>query len=169
MDISQVTFPLYKLRAYIAIDKNPLGLVKISSIKGTYILDDTTIPDTFDKRRLMLPSMYPNEKIYPLKEKILYLRQLVKYKSGSKFIDNNGQIISYTKSSKLFDVKSHKIVRNRTIDNWSIIYVEKLDIPFILGEPLRYSAKYASIMYTDWGPFLYDLTSKRHEVYKRKI
>jgi hypothetical protein len=169
MDITQVTFPLYKLRAYINIDISPIGLIVVTTIKGKYILDDTSINAPFHERRALLSSKYPNEKVYKLKEQVRYFRQLVKYKSGVTFIDFNGNIIKYKKGSKLFKVKSHKITRKTPHNNWTIIEVYNIEIPFIIGETLKYNAKYASIMHTNWGPFLYDITNKPHEVYRRKI
>ncbi len=170
MNITRVTFPLYKLRSYISIDKNPLGVVKVTSIKGTYILDDTSINGTFEERRIKLRNKYPKEKIYKLKERVIYLRQLVKYKSGSIFIDYNGNIIKYKKSSNLFEVKAHKILRNKPYeDRWSILTVEDIETPFIIADLITEKTSYASIMHTKWGPFLYDLTNTKHETYKRKI
>lgn len=170
MDITQVTFPLYKIRSYISIEKSILGVVKITTIKGEYILDDTNIPGTFEERRLKMTAKYPKEKIYRLKEQINYLRQLVKYKSGSTFVDYNGNIIKYKKSSNLFEVKSHKIIEIKPYgDNWTIIKAKNIEIPFLIAEPISPKVGYASIMYTKWGPFLYDLTSIQHETYRRKI
>ena len=170
MDISKVTFPLFKLRTYVSIDKNPLGIVKVTSIHGEYILDDNTIPGTFEERRLQLKIKYPDEKIYKLRERVIYLRQLVKYKSGSVFIDYNGNIVRYRKSSKLYDVKAHKIKYIRPYgDRWSIIRVDDIEIPFIVADLITTKVGYASVMHTKWGPFLYDLTGKNHETYKRKI
>jgi hypothetical protein len=169
MDISKVVFPLYKLRAYLNIETNPLGLVKITSVKGTYILDDTSINLPFEERRVKLVAEYPTEKIYKLKERILYLRQLVKYKTGTTFIDHNGTIIRYTKSSKLFNITSHKILHKRDYGTWTILTISGIETPFLLGERVKYTTKFASIMNTSWGPFLYDITSEIHEPYKRKI
>ena len=169
MDISTIVFPLYKLRSHLNIEKNPLGLVKITTIKGTYILDDQSIEGDFHTRRLKMRSEYTEEKIYKLKEKVVYLRHLVKYKSGTSFIDSTGKIIKYKKSTRLYPVRSKKIDRKIIKGNWTNIYVSGLEIPFVVGHPLTYNTNYASIMYTDWGPFLYDLTSKQHEVYLRKI
>jgi hypothetical protein len=169
MDIRNVKFPLYKLRAYLEINKNPLGLVKVTTIKGTYILDDISIPGTFAERRLKLAEQYPKEKIYKLKEQVIYLRQLIKYKTGTTFIDYEGNIIKYKKSSKLFDVKAHKITRKRPYHNWTIIELNGIEIPFLVGEPVKETTTHASVMYTEWGPLLYDLTNKDHDIYKRKI
>lgn len=169
MAINNIVFPIYKLRSYIKLEVTPLDIVEVTTIKGKYILDDRGINAPFAERRLMLKSKYPNEKIYKLKEQVSYLRQLVKYKSGTTFIDYNGDIFRYRKSSKLFEVKSHKIERTKEHGNWTIFEVAGVETPFMLGEALKYNIKYASIMHTKWGPFLYDLTSSPHEPYRRKL
>lgn len=169
MAINSIVFPIYKLRSYIKLEQTPLDTVEVTTIKGKYILDDKNINETFAKRRLILKSKYPEEKIYKLKEKVSYLRQLVKYKSGTTFIDYNGDIFKYKKSSKLFLIKSHKIERTKEHGNWTVFEVAGIETPFMIGEPLKYNIKYASIMHTQWGPFLYDLTSKPHEPYRRKL
>lgn len=169
MELHNITFPLFKIRSYVNIDKNPLGLVKITTVKNTYILDDTSINKPFPERRMMLRSLYPNKEVYPLKEKILYFRQLVKYKSGTTFVDYNGHIIKYHKSSNLFDIKSYKIEKRVAHGNWTVIHVAGQEIPFLIGQIVPHTTTHASIMFTKWGPLLYDLTSQHHEPYKRKI
>jgi hypothetical protein len=169
MSIHNVVFPLYKLRSYISIERTPLDTVVVTTIKGKYILDDKSINAPFSERRIELLSRYPKDKIYKLKERVPYLRQLVKYKSGTTFIDYNGEIFKYKKSSRLFKVKSHRIEKKRKHGNWTIFNVSNIEIPFIVGELLPYNANYASIMHTTWGPFLYDITSEPHEVYRRKL
>lgn len=168
MDIGKVTFPLYKLRSYLSIDTNPLGLVKVTTIKGVYILDDKSYNGTFAERRIKI-SMHTPTKIYKLKEKVIYLRQLVKYKSGTTFIDLNGNIIKYRKSTKLFKVISHKIERVNEQENWSIIHCTGLEQPLLVGTNIGPEVKYVSIMETQWGPFLYDLTNTQHDTYRRKL
>lgn len=169
MAIDSIVFPIYKLRSYIKIEQSPLDIVEITTIKGKYILDDKGINAPFAERRLLLKSKYPEAKIYKLKERVPYLRQLVKYKSGTTFVDYNGDIFKYKKSSKLFEVKSHKIDRTKEYGNWTVFYVSGIETPFMVGETLNYKAKYASIMHTEWGPFLYDITSEPHEPYRRKL
>lgn len=169
MSIADITFPLYKLRAYNKIETNPLGLVKVTSIKGTYVLDDTSIPGTFKERRTKLITQYPGEKIYKLKEQVLYLRQLVKYKSNTTFIDNNGKIFKYKKGDKLYTIKSHKIERRVPKQNWTILRVRGIEIPFLVGHVVPPTTTHASILHSSMGPFLYDLTRMFHEPYKRKI
>ena len=149
--------------------QNPLGLIKITTIKGTYILDDISYSAPFSERRLKLLSDWPKEKIYKLKEKVIYLRQLIKYKSGTTFIDNNGTIVKYHKSTKLFKITSHKIEKSKEYGNWTVLYLVGIETPFLVGERLSYNSTHASVMHTDWGIFLYDITNKYHEMYRRKI
>jgi hypothetical protein len=169
MDIRKIEFPLYKLRSYLRIDTNPLGLVKITTFRGVYIFDDTNIAGTFEERRMKLPIHYPGKPIYKLKERVIYLRQLVKYKSGTTFVDLNGNLVKYNKSSKLFEVRSLKISRRREYGNWTIIQVEGVEQPYLVGQTVLPTTTHASIMDTTWGPFLYDLTNKQHDTYRRKI
>jgi len=169
LKLGNVTFPLYKLRSYISIDTNPLGLVKVTTIKGVYILDDKSINKTFSQRRAILNKIHEKYKVYQLKEKVNYLRQLVKYKSGTTFIDSNGEIFKYYKSSKLYKITSHKIEQKNNMDNWTVLNVQGIEIPFLVGHTVLPSTTHASIMHTKHGPFLYDLTNKEHEPYRRKI
>lgn len=168
LTLAKVSFPLYKLRSYLSLDTNPLGLVKVTTIKGTYILDDASYSGTFEERRIKIAIQSPNE-IYKLREKIIYFRQLVKYKSGTTFIDLNGIIMQYKKSSKMFKIESMEIIKKRVDQNWTIIYLKNLEQPILVGMLLKPEVLYASIMHTKWGPFLYDLTSIKHMTYVRKI
>ena len=168
--LHNISFPLYKLRSYLNIEHKLLGAVLITTIKGEYIVDDTSLPGELEARRALLLTEHPNRKIYKLKERVLYLRQLVKYKSGTTFIDADGKIFKYQKSGKLNTVVSKKITRIKKITETRIvIFVEGYECPFLIYENLSSKAKYVSIMYTDSGPFMYDITSKRHRDYKRKI
>ena len=164
LKLGKVRFPLYKLRSYLDIDTNLLGITKVTTIKGIYILDDATLPGDFEHRRACIVG-----KVYKLKERVIYLRQLVKYKSGTTFVDADGKLFKYKKSSKMFDIRSAKIVRKVDRGNWTVIHLQDFEQPFIVGQAVLPSTKYASIMHSSWGPFLYDLTSKKHEPYKRKI
>jgi len=169
MNLAEVNFPLYKLREYINIDKDLLGRVKITSIRGTYILDDLSYNGIFEERRVKMLNDYSTKEIYTLKERVNFLRQLVKYKSGSTFIDNDGSIIKYKKSSKLFTITSYKIVKFDNRHNWTIVYPEGFEQGFLIPYQLKYNDMYVSIMDTEWGPFLYNLTTEKHTSYKRKI
>lgn len=167
--MKNVNFPLYKLRSYLKIDKKPLGPIEITTIKNTYIFDDLSIPGTFEERRAQLAIRHPNKPIYKLKEQVLYLRQLVKYRSGTTFVDMDGHLFKYHKSSKLFKVTSHEITRKRPYGNWTILSIEGEEQPYLVGQIVLPTTTHASIMHTKWGPMLYDLTSKKHEPYRRKV
>jgi len=170
MELAKVTFPLYKLRSYLDIEISPLGVTKITTIKGVFILDDTTLKGSFSERRMALINNYPKEKIYKLKEQVIYLRQLVKYRSSSVFVDYNGNLIKYNKSTNLFNITSHKIVNKREIgNNWTVISLKGVEQPFLVAQAFTGETMYASVMHTKWGPFLYDITTEQHMQYKRKI
>lgn len=166
---ADIVFPLYKLRSYLELETTLMGVVKITTIRGVYIFDDTSLQGDFEERRSNLSLHHPNSKIYKLKERVLYLRQLVKYKSGTTFVDHNGLIFKYRKSSKLFEIKSYKINRIREHGNWSVIDVYGMEQPFIVGQVILPTTTHASIMHTNLGLLLYDLTNKQHEPYRRKI
>jgi len=167
--MDRVQFPLYKLRSYLNIDKNPLGITKITTIKGEYLFDDISIPGNFEERRAKLALDFPNKRVYKLKERVIYLRQLVKYKSGTTFVDKCGSLWKYKKSSSLFKIKSHKITRKTPSGNWTVISIEGQEQSYLVGEVVLPTTTHASIMETKWGPLLYDLTNIKHEPYRRKI
>lgn len=167
--MNNIKFPLYKLRSYLEIDKNPLGIIKITTIKNTYIFDDLNIPGTFEDRRSKLTLEHPGKPIYKLKERVIYLRQLVKYKSGATFVDMEGNLFKYRKSNKLFKITSHEITRKKPYGTWTILNIEGQEQPYLVGQTVLPTTTHASIMHTAWGPLLYDLTNKKHEEYRRKI
>ena len=170
MELAKVTFPLYKLRSYLDINKSAMGLVKVTTIKGEFILDDSSFKGTLPQRRVALAAYYPRERIYKLSEQVIYLRQLVKYRSGTVFVDYNGNLIKYRKSSKLYDITSHKITSTTPVkDIWTVIKLKGVEQSLLVGQIITRDIKYAAIMHTKWGPFLYDLTSEQHNPYKRKI
>lgn len=169
MNLTKIKFPIYKLRAYLSIDTTLMGVTKITTVKGEFVLDDDKLDGDFLQRRVLLSNHYPRTTIYKLNEKVSFLRQLVKYKSGTSFVDTHGKIFKYRKGSKLFKVESFKIIRVREHGIWTIIYVDTTEQPYIVGHALLSTTTHASIMFTDLGPFLYDLTTEKHKMYRRKI
>lgn len=169
--MKQVNFPIWKLRKFQEIDRTILGLVKIKSRNTWYILDDTSIKEDFLKnRRLKLLKRYPKKEIYHLNNKINYLRQLIKCKNRSYFIDTKGNIFSYIKTSGLNKIISKKIIKCNIINDYSVFFVQDEYYPFLVNYDINArNINYASIMYTKYGPLLYDLTKDRHNEYKRKI
>jgi hypothetical protein len=109
--------------------------------------------------------MYP---LYSLRSKLNLLRHLIKFPTGTYFIDNTGFIFKYKKSSSLNWVECKKIKSFTEVNGRYIFYVDKQHIPYITELNLTL-IPYASLMYTKAGPLLYDLTTEYHEPYKRKI
>ena len=167
--LADITFPIYKIRSYLDIETNLMAQVLITTIKDTYILDDLAYNGNLEERRLKIQQESPLYKLYRLKERVIYLRQLIKYKSGATFIDITGKIFKYKKSSGLYNIESLPILRKKISDNWTILYLQGVEIPFLVAHTVKPNVKFASLMYTNQGPLLYDLTSKYHERYRRKI
>ena len=167
--LADITFPIYKIRSFLDIETNLMGQVLITTIKDTYILDDMAYNGNLEERRLKIQKECPLYKLYKLKERVLYLRQLVKYKSGATFIDITGKIFKYKKSGSLYTVDSLYIQKKRLSENWTVLYLQGIEIPFLVAHTVSSKVKYASLMYTDQGALLYDLTSEYHERYRRKI
>jgi hypothetical protein len=165
----KVKFPIWRLRNFTRID-NKLDTIFITTHYNTYILDDKSLDGDLAKRRLQLLSnpileTYP---LYPLKDKINLLRILVKYPTGTYFIDSEGLIFKYKKSSKLNWVECKKIKSWNKVEGKTVFYVDKQRIPYVTDLKLDY-IPYASIMYTETGPLIYDFTTEYHKPYKRKI
>jgi len=150
------------------IKTNPLGLTKIRTIKGWFILDDTSILGyTMAERRLKIKTA--GAELYPLYERVDMLRQLCKYKTGTNFVNAIGKVFSYKKSSGLNKIQSCKIISAFTPpEGQTVFYCEEVPQPFITTLNLE-DINYASLMDTKNGIFLYDLTTEKHELYRRKI
>lgn len=119
---------------------------------------------------MKLVTLGKRKELYPLYEQINYLRQLYKYASGENFIDSKGHIFKYKKTSKLNKVECRSIKKYAEIDNYTVFQVEGLYQLFYVDYYIRdRSINYASIMNTEYGPFLYDLVKDYHDPYRRKI
>jgi hypothetical protein len=163
----QIKFPVFRVKKYLKLEKNPLGRTYITGYGGRKILDDTSLPgDTLGERRLRIKK----EDRYKLGERVDKLRQLVKYPGGTIFVDNNGKLFQYRKGHKRFKVESRKILKKEVTDYGTIMTVEGVPHPEIIAN--RYLGDivfYASVMFTDKGPFIYDYTEKRHATYRKSI
>lgn len=169
--LSKLLFPLYRVRHYLTIEENALKQVKITTIKKTYILDDKSYPHRdFAARRVAMVRDYPEKDIYKLGERVDFLRHLVKYPSGTTFVNKLGEIVCYKKGNKFYLITSKQIISRRFTElGWTIFTIDDLDVEFLVTHPVTSEVRYASIMQTNFGPFLYDLTYEKHEPYKRKI
>ena len=128
--------------------------------------DKSAKGETLGKRRLSIPS----KERYKLGEKIDTLRQLIKHPGGTKFIDQKGYIFKYTKGSRRFLIQSKKIITKKFVTEGTVLHIEGIPNPQILYyKYLADNINYASVMYTDSGPFIYDYTKEPHEPYRRSI
>ena len=136
---------------------------------GWLVLDDNSLEGaTLSDRRVEL--IAKGVKLYPLNEQVSYLRQLYKYKSGTNFVDSKGRTFSYKKTSGLNKVEARKITKHCEVNGFDVFMVEGINVPFMVDYIMHdRGIKYASIMQTPHGPFLYDLIKGHHETYRRKI
>ena len=134
-------------------------------------MDDLSVPgDTLPERRLHLVGQGRKKELYRLTEQVNYMRQLFKYRSKTNFIDSKGYMFTYTKTSGLNLVESRKIKKHCEVDGFDVFKVEGIYQPFMVDYFLKdREIEYASIMKTKSGYFLYDLTMKKHDPYRRKI
>lgn len=163
--LHKVEFPIYKLGRYLKIRRNPVGPVYITTIREEYILDDLSLEGKLGRRRLHIIG---NK--YPLRGAIFTLRELLKFPSGTRFIDNNGHIFQYKKGRARYLVESKKICKKELRPEGLVCYITDVPSPILLSPNIEAQEKdYASIMYTNYGPILYDLTQEYHEPYRRSI
>lgn len=162
-----IEFPVYKIRNYEEMEKTPLGKVKIRTITGEWIVDDISIEgDSLGKRRLHIPA----EVRYKLGDRVDTLRQMIKYPGGTIFIDNKGYLFKYTKGSERFLIESKPIIKKELVTEGTILHIKDLPSPQLIPyKHLAENIKYASIIFTNYGPFVYDYTSEPHEPYRRSI
>ena len=167
--LSKIQFPVYKLGSYKKIDKNILGPITITTRYNKYLLDDVSLPyNTLAMRRLMAKSKYP---WYSFKATLFSLRELFAEKSGTKFIDSTGALFTYKKGSRRYSVISKLITSKERLHAGGLLIIVK-DMPSIYKVAFNrnnWESDYASMVITDMGPLLYDLTRDTHDPYKRAI
>lgn len=167
--LNKIQFPLYKLGNYKKIDKNILGPVTITTRYNKYLLDDVSMPyNSIAMRRLAAKSKYP---LYNFKATLFSLRELFAEKSGSKFIDSAGVLFTYKKGKRRYNVLSKLITSKEKLHAGGLLITVK-DMPTVYKVAFNrnnWESDYASMIITDMGPLLYDLTRDTHEPYKRAI
>jgi hypothetical protein len=158
-------FPIYKVPEFDSL-RNVLGKVKVTKRGKEYLLDDKRLSGDLAARRLQLKAK--KEKLFPLKTRIDTLRQLVKRPSGEQYIDSKGIMFKYKKGNKRYPLISEKIRKIIPKNGLYIVHVDKINSPFVVF--LKDDrVEFASILYTDSGPFLYDLTRENHAPTRRAI
>ena len=164
--LNKIEFPVFKFRSFREIEYKPLGQIVVHTISGSFIVDDISIEGTtLAQRRLKI-----RDKKYQFAEKVDTLRHLSKFPTGTYFIDFLGKIFKYQKGRKRYKVESRKITRKREVEQGTIVIIKDIPSPELITNPeTAEKAKYASIMFTDEGPFLYKYTEEPHKMYRRAI
>lgn len=110
------------------------------------------------------------DEIYKFRAKIDNLRQLIKYPSGTLFIDKYGKLFKYKKGKKQYSVVCRNILKREQVPEGVVLHIEEVPSPHIIYySTLADNIKYASVMLTDYGPLVYDYTAEKHEPYRRSI
>lgn len=151
------------------LETSPLGRVYVYTVKGKYLLDDKSIDsELLSIRRLR---MEPRDmEVYKFRGRIDTLRQLVKYPSGTIFVDKYGDIFKYKKGRKRHLVESRKILKRTMSDKGMLLHIDGIPTPHLLEyKTLEDRVKFVSVMLTDKGPLIYDYTATQHEPYRRSI
>ena len=163
--LHSIQFPIYKLGKHTEIKRNPVGPIYITTIRDTYILDDLSYPGDLGRRRRQI-----KENKYPLKETVFSFRDMVKFPSGTTFIDNTGKIFKYVKGNSRYIIKCKKVYKKELRTEGMVCYIEDVPTPVLLSPNMSAQTKdYASVLYTEYGPILYDLVQEYHEPYRRSI
>ena len=170
--LNEILFPIYKLGSYVEIKKNPIGPIYIITKYKRYILDDISIPEeTLARRRLIIGSQKLKVPLYKFRGTLFFLRDMLKEKSNTLFIDSTGKMLRYQKGSKRFKVVCEQVNTREKCPEGNLL-VGICNFPGLVRVPYNsynLTAKYASILYSDNGPMLYDLVEEYHEPYKRGI
>lgn len=171
--LSDIVFPVYKLGSYVSITNAPLGEVYITTKYKRYILDDTSIPEpSLARRRLVIGSKKLKIPLYKFRGTFFFLRDMIKEKGNTLFIDSLGKLFRYKKSNKRSVVVCEQIL-TKTKDSDGSLIVGICNFPGLVRVPynsFNLNAKYASVLYSSSvGPMLYDLVEEHHEPYKRCI
>ena len=167
--IFDLRFPLYKMGEFESMTTNALGLIKITTYKNEYVLDDTCSNEpNYFRRRIKLRAQ--GYELYHLKIKIDTVEELIKYKAGTHFIDKSGYIFRYTKGSKFYKLESHKIVKKAyDPERGTILYVKDIPHPILYPHRTQAYIKYAGLLNIEGGHMLYNLSEAPFKTTRRKI
>lgn len=170
-DLGSIQFPVYKLGIskpdeedgslfYVKVDKD-------GNEEKLLIDNKSWHHSTLGQRRLKM-TMSPNIKLFPLKEGIYFLGDLIKLsKSNTWFIDSLGKIFTYTKSTYV-NLIIKPIKQYTTILGGCIIEVEDIQARFkCLYAPK--SEKYAGILKIGHGYILYGLYKEKPSDTRRLV
>ena len=171
IDLSQVSFPVYRLskvkpsqeygllyycNEYFNVDTAEFNRV-------VSIVDDTNIREqTLSRRRLRAKAQ--GTTLYPLRKAIFFLGDFIKMaKKGYWFIDSNGKLFTYVKSTKtpLIFRKIKKIIPTK--GTGSLIEVEGIPNRFKTLYIVNNNMRYAGILSRGHTHVLYGVYDRKYK------
>ena len=167
--LHDLSFPVYKLGAYLEIETNALGLTYITTHLKRYVLDDTNMKDMdYPLRRMRLKR--EGYTLYPLKKMIKTFSGIIGYPSNTKFIDMNGNLFNYVKGNRFYRLTCHKITK-RVFDpeRGSILYADGINCPILHEGRVHLVIQYMGLLEVDGGYLLYNLLAVPFSPTRRKI
>ncbi len=105
--LSNFTFPLFKIRKYVRIfEEYPYKLIQTDSV--TYVLDILDSKLSFTERRQKLLTIDSGYRIFKLKERFTSLAQVINSKSNV-FIDTNGKLVKLNRKH-VYPTKTSRVL-----------------------------------------------------------
>ena len=164
--LKDIKFPVYPIRSYDKLwEEN--NILYIDTGCRVRIIDNKNFSGSFGNRRAQVD---PKE-LYRL-QSLPTIKSLIKYKSiNNIFIDSTGELFKYTKT-KMVPLVYKKIIKREKVEGLGyLIWVSDIDNPFhipaVYYDPF---VEYARILLTgNFGPMLYDFTTKSDKDTRRKI
>jgi len=156
-----LNLPLYPLRGYELIFE-VAGFKIVQTLKTRWVLDCPELEGDYFQRRMQLLAMDLPYKLYPLRDGVHTMGELISLRRRTKkFIDKNGTIQEWS-PTKYYKAKSKPIVAK-----WIPNHVPKLcfalgDVSEIFSINLpNYVANYARVIEIGNRRILYDVTEER--------
>ncbi len=156
--------PVYEVRAYISRMEEGKYIV-LQTRFSKYVLDcPTLVGDYADRRLQLLSDQAKPYKLYPLKNRISTLSQLINSKH-SRFITESGQLIQY-KKNKYYNIICKSVVSCTQIYNGKYqCYLSGINTPFITKNPY----KYLSVIELKNSYILFDVHNEKPDKIRYRI
>lgn len=134
------------------------------------VLDDLSYEGTLGQRRLQYESSDDpfKKKLFKLTKPIFRFEDLLHIKLTTKFIDSNGKVFDYKKST-YYPLEYHKIVKFVETPNGYAVEVRKFHCRFFLTREPQLDWKYAGIIRVGRGFLLYDFSEIKKPSTRRML
>ncbi|QCW23768.1 hypothetical protein AAS21_gp30 [Pantoea phage vB_PagS_AAS21] len=156
--------PVYEVRAYFSKTEEGKYIV-LQTRFSKYVLDCPSLVGDYADRRLQLLSDHNKPyKLYPLRNRISTLSQLLKSKN-STFITEKGELIKY-KKNKYYDIVCKRVVSCTQIYNGKYqCYLPGINTPFVTRNPYEY----LSVIELKNSYVLFDVHTEKPEKVRYRI